>query len=79
MNRRQFLRRAGLAAGLGVRASAAAGEFAIVLNPGDPVASSAPVKWAAAELERALTAQGGRVHPGASSRVLVAGAAASYR
>ena len=84
-NRRQFLQRAGLAAGIGLAPAAAAGkEVAIIADTRDPVASSPPVQWAAGELEQTLASLGIRVHrhpavdqaPAAALCVLVAGAQA---
>src|SRR5579864_686287 len=63
MNRRKFLQRAGLAVGVGTRGYAATG----VSVASDPVASSAPVRWAVSELEKSLK-------PG-SPRILVRGGA----
>jgi hypothetical protein len=69
MNRRSFLRQAGLA--LGVPAVHAAGSGTqIIIDPNDPIASSAPVRWAAGELEGAL-----KVRP-AATRILIRGRAA---
>ena len=61
MDRRDFLRQSGLAAGYGLMAGAATGAsggVAIVLDPDDPVAASAPARWAARELAQSLSAQG---------------------
>jgi len=62
MNRRQFLRAsAGAAAGLasGVRVEAAERrEVALIIDPADSVAASAPPRWAAGELQRALAQSG---------------------
>jgi hypothetical protein len=66
--RREFLRRAGLAGGAlasGPHALAQAGKggaVSLVLNPSDPVASSAPARWAAQELQQALADAGATVH-----------------
>ena len=85
-NRRQFLKRAGLAAGLGMAPAAAAGkEVAIVADPRDPVASAPPVQWAAGELEQTLGSLGIGVRrfpavdhaPPAALCVVVAGAQAA--
>jgi hypothetical protein len=65
-NRRQFLRTAaGAAAVAATRAPIAVGktqEVAIVVDPADAIASSAPARWAAGELERALTERGIAAH-----------------
>ena len=62
INRREFLRvAAGAAAGLQAGVAFAAdqpGNVAIIVDPKDTIASSAAAKWAAGELERALTARG---------------------
>ncbi|MBI3681471.1 MAG: hypothetical protein HY235_13890, partial [Acidobacteria bacterium] len=57
LDRRDFLKHTSLAATAGL-ARAKAGSVAIVLPPNDPVASSAAARWAAGELEQALTARG---------------------
>jgi len=74
INRRRFLKRAGA---LGcVRAAwaqtAAHTPVSIVLDPADPIASSAPVQWAARELEQTLAEGGVTVHR--HQRVAQAGA-----
>ncbi|MEK7405840.1 MAG: hypothetical protein AAB225_12090 [Acidobacteriota bacterium] len=57
INRREFLKRTGAASA--VAGQAAAGkEVAIMVDPSDPVAAAAPARWAAKELEEALTAAG---------------------
>jgi hypothetical protein len=66
IHRREFFRRAGIAG------AAVAGELhaqgqppsvvSLVLNPADPVASAAPVQWAAQELHRGLADSGTQVH-----------------
>src|SRR2546426_547931 len=71
MNRREFLKKAGLAP----LAAAGGRDVAIILDPQDPIASAGPVKWAAGELEKALTAKGVRVHRDGAVRILIAGAA----
>ena len=60
MNRRSFLKEAGLAAGLsGVQRLSGAGQgVSIVVDPQDRIASAAPVSWANRTLQNALTAQG---------------------
>ncbi len=79
MNRRQFLKQTGLATGMAAQGFGApnARDVAIILDPADPIASAAPVKWAAAELQQALSARGVRVHSDGSLRILVADAASS--
>src|SRR5690349_11065736 len=54
MNRRCFIRTAGSLAALGRSSIAAYPAFALVVDPADPVANSAPAKRAAQELEHAL-------------------------
>ncbi|MGH8694610.1 MAG: twin-arginine translocation signal domain-containing protein [Burkholderiales bacterium] len=54
MNRREFLKRTGLSAAAATTLRA----VSIVLDPDNPVARAAPVKWAAGELQSALAAQG---------------------
>lgn len=59
-NRRDFLRRTGLA-GVALACGPLASEtgtVALVLDPSDPVASAAPARWAARELEQTLTDAG---------------------
>ena len=65
MNRREFITKTGLAAagGLLPRVFGADGAadgrgVAIVCEPGDPVASSRPARWAAEQLQQALAARG---------------------
>jgi hypothetical protein len=62
INRRSFLKRTGLAAGLGMARGAAvfaAGpRLALVVDPGDAVAASEPVRRALAELRESLSARG---------------------
>src|SRR5579859_2394275 len=63
INRREFLKRTGLAAGVSVAHGAgAAGGVSIILSPDDPINSKPPVTWAAEELERSLAARGISVH-----------------
>jgi hypothetical protein len=61
VNRRHFLKIAGITT-LGMPFLGAtdfkAAAVAIVLDPADPIAGSAPAQWALQELEQALTAQG---------------------
>jgi len=63
INRREFLKRTGLAAGVSMAhgASAARG-VSIILSTDDPINSKPPVTWAAEELERSLAARGISVH-----------------
>jgi hypothetical protein len=62
LSRRRFLEAAaGVAVGLtagGDQLSAGTRGVAIVVDPGDPIASSAPARWAATELQRSLAARG---------------------
>jgi hypothetical protein len=63
INRRDFLKRTSVAAGIGalgvpVRSAAAAQRgVALIIDPRDPVAASAPAGWAAEELCQALAAR----------------------
>src|ERR1035437_1320048 len=83
-DRRQFIRAAGSAAALG-SALGAGGGVAIVIDPGDPVASAAPARWAAKELQNSLAARGvgARIYesaaqaPAGDLRVVAAGMASS--
>ena len=86
IDRREFLKRTGLATGFGVAESIAAGKgrgVVIVLDPDDPIASAVPAKWAAGELQQALAAQGVSAHiqqrldqaPAGHFSILAAGAA----
>jgi hypothetical protein len=61
LNRRRFIQAAGATAALGSAGGAARG-VAIVLDPADSVAASAPARWAAKEFEDALSARGVAVH-----------------
>src|SRR5215831_20084622 len=61
MNRRRFLQAAGAVAALGESASASYPAVSLVVDPSDPIANSAPAKWAAQELERSLRAAGSTV------------------
>src|SRR5271166_240543 len=60
INRRDFLKQASVAAGAGAfgiessPAAGAAGGIALVIDPADPVAASAPVHWAIDEFRGAL-------------------------
>jgi hypothetical protein len=64
MNRRRFLRQAGLAGGALACGPLASGQVrkggvvSLVLDPSDPVASAGPAQWAAGELQRALEKAG---------------------
>jgi hypothetical protein len=63
INRRDFLKRTSVAAGIGAlglpepSAAAAQRGVALVIDPRDPVAASAPAGWAAEELRQALAAR----------------------
>ena len=57
VNRREFLRQTGLAAGVAAASGVAAGQtrgVSIVVDPEDPIAGAGPAKWAAGELQQAL-------------------------
>ncbi len=56
INRRDFLKHSGVAAGLGAAGVHAAAAGPIMIDPSDPVASSAPVQWALRELQAELAA-----------------------
>ena len=62
VNRRQFLKAAGMAAALKAAnvdaATAQARGISLILDPGDAVAAAAPAQWAAQEIERSLLARG---------------------
>jgi len=85
LNRRQFLQAtAGATAALATNIDAGAADgrsIAVIVDPADAVASSAPARWAASELVGALSARGveartyGRIAeaPAASLRVMAAG------
>lgn len=66
-NRRDFLRRAGLAGvvaageGLGFSQAPAQAGVSLVLDPSDPVIATGPSRWAVDQLERALTQAGSTV------------------
>jgi hypothetical protein len=76
MDRRDFLRRAGVAAAC---RSLALGEshknVTLVVDPADSVATASPSQWAATQLQQALVASGFRVehgeHPGAAEFSIV--------
>ncbi len=61
-SRRRFLKASAAVAGVGLspeaRAQAKASGVSIVADPGDPIASAGPARWAADELERALARLG---------------------
>src|SRR4051794_19874854 len=82
IRRREFLAATAATAAAGsVELTAAGREVAIVTDPADTIASSAPVKWAATRLETALSAKGVTVRRAnsvanagnASASVLIAG------
>ncbi len=57
-NRRQFLAGTGVTLAVGTATGAAADRgVSIIVEPGDPIASSGPVRWAITELRDALTAR----------------------
>jgi hypothetical protein len=68
IDRREFLRRTGLAGAVlcdaaRTNAQVHTGQAVyLVLNSSDPVASAAPAQWAARELELALIEHGATVH-----------------
>ena len=74
INRREFLKRTGLALGAGSSAALAqaAKRVSMVLDPSDPTAPAAPARWAAKELQEALAAHG--VAVGRRERLEQAGA-----
>src|SRR5215470_8636092 len=59
MQRREFLKHTGILLGAGpaLAQTAATKRVALVIDPADPVASAAPVQWAANELKQALASQ----------------------
>jgi hypothetical protein len=62
INRRDFLKRTSVAAGIGalgvpVASAAAVQRVALIIDPADTVAASAPAGWAVGELRQALTAR----------------------
>jgi hypothetical protein len=58
MNRREFVKQGGLAAGFGLAGRGAGRGVSIIVEGSDPIASAGPVKWAAGELRQALSAKG---------------------
>src|SRR5260370_17212051 len=62
MDRRNFLKQTSLAIGAAAAGPGALaqprGRVSIVIDPADPVAAAPPVRWAAAELRRALAEHG---------------------
>src|SRR3981081_724734 len=69
VNRREFLKRTSVAAGMAagrVPAMGADRSVAIIVDAADPIASSVPVKWAIGQLREALAAKGVAVRPSAS-------------
>jgi hypothetical protein len=85
MDRRDFLRTAGVAVGVTAvrRLAGATRDVSIVIDPADPVASAAPAVWAVGELRSALDARGVAVRmrpridaaPASDRLVIVSGAA----
>jgi hypothetical protein len=70
VNRREFLKRASLAAGLTAGSGAAQGaerSVSIMVDPADPVAAAGPAKWAIDQLEASLTAKGVTVRMGGAA------------
>lgn len=67
MDRRRFLRNAGVIGGAiaaeskGIGQNTASRRTSLVLDPSDPVASAPPAQWAAGQLEQALTKAGASV------------------
>jgi len=65
MDRRDFLKSAGVVVGVGVSAvrnlAGATEDVSIVVDPGDSLAAEAPVSWAVGELRTALGKHGGGV------------------
>ena len=87
-HRRDFLKRSGLSIGAvpALAQSRSAKRVALVLDPSDPLASTAPVRWAAQELKRSLAESGILVNqyesikpvpPGDSLMVTTAGQASN--
>lgn len=70
IGRREFLKRGGIA--FGAAAAAPGRRVSLVTDPSDPVASAAPARWAAKELEQALGRRG--VPVAAHTRLEQAGA-----
>lgn len=58
MNRRDFLKGTGVAAATAPPVAAQGRDVAIIADPGDAVASAGPPRWAAKELEQALSRHG---------------------
>jgi len=62
VNRRRFLKTAGMATAFGAVSAGIAGARAravsIITDPGDSVAASGPARWASGEIERSLLGQG---------------------
>jgi hypothetical protein len=59
IGRREFLRQAGLGAGVAARRlGAQARGVSIVSDPGDPIAAAAPPQWAARQVQEALSSRG---------------------
>ena len=74
-NRRQFIRTAASSTILGTEVSRAAdvSGVSLILDPKDPVAGSSQARWAAAELEKALSACGVSVERCSTPKVAKAG------
>jgi hypothetical protein len=67
VNRRDFLKRTSLAAGLatgGGAAQSAEPSVSIIVDPADPIASAGPAKWAIGQLQAALAGKGVAVRLG---------------
>lgn len=85
VNRRRFLQTAGSATLFGATGQGANAGVSIIADPADAVASSAPAKWAAGELERSLSAAGVTVQrcrqiaeaKSGNQRIVAAGASSS--
>ena len=83
LNRRRFLQATAAATAARARAAGKAQGVAIVVNPADAVASAEASRWAAGELERALTERGVSAHvyeraaqaPAGDLRIMAAGMA----
>src|SRR5690349_3108268 len=83
MNRRSFLKQTGLAAGAAAAQNlhAATQGVALIVDPNDPVASSAAPSWAVRNLQDAFSAQGATANiypridaaPAGSRHILIAG------
>ena len=61
MNRRRFLQAAGTVTALSGSVTASYPAVSLVVDPSDPIANSAPAKWATQELERSLRGAGSNV------------------